>query len=377
MDKRYRFLFVIPEYSHGGTNKSLENLLGLIDKSKYDISIYCLYEDGGDYYKQVFAPYVLKKSKLYYWMHDNVCTRKVIGLYNKKTKRNHFGWLYSREVRYIQKKNVFDVVVAYQEGTATMFVSEFQNVRKIAWIHCDYGAWAKNNRKKKDEAYYRNVNSIVCVSESAKQSFLAIFPEFQDKTSSIYNLVNVQDVKMLANVNDNHNDNVFTIVSVGRLSSVKQFEGIPEIANYIKKNAKRPIHWLIIGSGASEGAIREEIAKFSLQNEVILLGAKDNPYPYISNTDLVVCTSVSESFSYIIAEAKVLHTPVLSNDFPVAYEVVDEQTGWIANIKDMPQLLTRIINDEDGEYSRKKTSAMNYEYSNEEILQKIDSLFQS
>lgn len=37
-------LFVIQEYSHGGTNKSLENKLSLVDKSKYDISIY-LYED--------------------------------------------------------------------------------------------------------------------------------------------------------------------------------------------------------------------------------------------------------------------------------------------------------------------------------------------
>ena len=68
---------------------------------------------------------------------------------------------------------------------------------------------------------------------------------------------------------------------------------------------------------------------------------------------------------------------IVSNNFPSVKEVLDDSYGWITNIKEMPQLLIRIINDEDGEYSRKKASVMNYEYSNEEILQKIDSLFQS
>ena len=115
----------------------------------------------------------------------------------------------------------------------------------------------------------------------------------------------------------------------------------------------------------------------NMQDRIVLLGAKDNPYPYIRHADLLVCTSSSESFSYVIAEAKVLHTPVLSNDFPVAYEVVDESMGWIANIKDMPQVLARIISNVDGEYDKKKLAAMNFDYSNEEILKNIDQLFQN
>ena len=59
MNKK-KVLFIIPEYSHGGTNKSLENLLSLIDKQKYEISVYSLYEDGGLYYKDVLKPYIIK-----------------------------------------------------------------------------------------------------------------------------------------------------------------------------------------------------------------------------------------------------------------------------------------------------------------------------
>lgn len=377
-----RILFVIPEYSHGGTNKSLENLLTVMDNSHYDISIYSLYEDGGEYYKKVFAPYIIKKSCLYYWLHDNVVTRKVMGLYNKMTRRSNFTFLYKYEANRLQNKYGFDSVVAFQEGTATDFVSFMKNIpNRIAWIHCDYGAWANTARIKSDQFIYQHFNHIVCVSESARHSFISIFPELNNKAHSINNLLNIQVIKKLANVfenaneNEDNKENIFTVVSVGRLNSVKQFENIPGMVHEIKKNVKVPFRWYILGSGASETEIREEIAKYNLQEVVLLLGAKDNPYPYMKQADLVVCTSSSESFSYVLAEAKVLHTPILSNDFPVAYEVVEDSTGWIANIKEMPQVLARIIDNVDGEYESKKSSVMRYEYSNHDVLQKIDMLF--
>ena len=93
--------------------------------------------------------------------------------------------------------------------------------------------------------------------------------------------------------------------------------------------------------------------------------------------DLVVCTSSSESFSYVLAEAKVLHTPVLSNDFPVAYEMVDDSTGWIANIKDMPELLERIIDNVDGIFSKKRGSISKYENNNDKIIKLIGELFEN
>lgn len=373
-----KILFVIPEYSHGGTNKSLENLLGLIDKSKYDISIFCLYEDGGEYYKQVFAPYVLKKSKLYYWMHDNVCTRKVMGLYNKLTKRDNFTVLYKREVNLLQKKNEFDTVIAYQEGIATEFVSYFNNVHKIAWIHFDYAMLKGKVNLLARKKWYDHYQHIVCVSQAALASMLAVHPEYENKSTYIYNTLDVNTIRKAGSeqIGISFNKDTFNILSIGRFVTVKQFHKIPRIANTIRQNTDTPFRWYVIGSGECECLISSEISKYNLHDVVLLLGNLDNPYPFIKEANLVACTSVAESFSYVIAEAKVLHTPVISNDFPVAYEVVDEQTGWVSNIKEMPQLLTRIINDKDGEYSRKKASVMNYEYSNEEILTKIETLFQ-
>lgn len=57
-----KILFVIPDFYIGGTNKSLENLLLLIDSNIYEIRIFSLYEDGDFYYKEkVFKPYLIKR----------------------------------------------------------------------------------------------------------------------------------------------------------------------------------------------------------------------------------------------------------------------------------------------------------------------------
>lgn len=372
-------LFVIPEYSHGGTNKSLENLLSLLDRSKYEVKIYCLYEDGGDYYKHVFKPYILKKSCLYYWAHDNVCTRKVMGLYNKVSKRDNFTALYKREAGLLQRKYKFDTVIAYQEGLATEFVSYFKNVKIIAWIHFDYAMLKGKVNLQARKKWYDSYQQIVCVSQAALASMLVVHPEYKAKSTYIYNTLNLDAISkagtelMVIPLKKEG----FNILSIGRFVEVKQFQFIPKMIHIIKQNTKTPFRWYIIGSGECESLIQSEMLKYNLQDVAVLLGSQDNPYPYVKQANLVVCTSIAESFSYVIAEAKALHTPVLSNDFPVAYEVVDERTGWIANIKDMPQLIARIISNVDGKYDRKKAAAMKFEYSNEPILKKIDQLFQN
>lgn len=375
-----KLLFVIPEYSHGGTNKSLENLLALIDHEKYDISIYCLYEDGGDYYKRLFAPFILKKSRLYYWLHDNPITRKFMGLYNKLTKVDNFVTLYRREVRILEKNHKFDAVIAYQEGAATEFVSFFTNIRKIAWYHSPYMAFMPKGCVS-FEGLYGIFRYIVCVSNTFAEGMKHLYPSLSPKFIPIYNTLNVVYIRNSSNEDVSEmkrNSSFFTILSVGRFTPKSQFHLIPRIVHDVLHSCKKNFKWYIIASGDEcERITREEIEKYQVQDNVILLGAKDNPYPYIKAADLVACTSNSESFSYVIAESKVLHTPVMSNDFPVAYEVVDENCGWIANIKEMPKVLARIIDNVDGEYDHKKSAAMAFEYSNELILEKIDELFEN
>ena len=378
-----KILFVIPDFYIGGTNKSLENLLLLVDNNIYEIRIFSLYEDGDSYYKEkVFKPYLIKKSLFYRLFHDHFWFRKFSTLVSLLFRCNASRLLHKFEINRIQKKEKFDTVIAYQESSATICVSMLRNCsNRIAWVHCELRYWLQDlvkGRKLEEAGDYRKYDKIICVSESARQSFLSLYPHLSDKVIFIYNSVDDNHIKELADdvkANVPFSDNTFNILSVGRFSPTKQFDLIPKIVSELKKITSKPFCWYIIAS--TEECLQDmldKIEKYDVSREVILLGAKDNPYPYFKKSDLFVCTSESESFSYVIAESKVLHVPVLCNNIPVAMEVVSDEEGWICSIADMPETLSRIIENNNSIYTKVKGKILNYQYNNHEILKKFEDI---
>lgn len=367
-----KILFVIPEYSHGGTNKVLENLLLLINKNIYDINIFCLYQDGGNYYKKVFAPYNHRSSILYYFVHDNYFTRKLANIVRQVIGWKDWNRLYLREVNILQKKN-YDTVIAFQEGAATRFVSLFGEPNKVAWIHYDYGSKYWTNHKQNELKLYNNFDKIVCVSNNAAQTFSSTYPELQERTIAIHNVMDVDTIirKSYESLNASViNDEVFSIISIGRFVKVKQFEIIPHIASRIKQLCHIPFKWFIIGSGDEMKNTINQIRENGLEDTVILLGSQNNPYTYIRKCHLLVCTSHSESYPTVINEAKIIGVPVISNDFPAAKEVIDEDCGWISNVNDMPELIANILIDKNNIYSTVKDKIRDFDYNieNNKIL---------
>lgn len=376
--RKKKLLFVIPEYSHGGTNKSLENLLHFIDKEKYEVNIFSLYEDGGRLYKDIFAPYVVGKSLLYRFAHDNKLTRKVMGLAMKLSKKVTFDWLYKKEANSLQRKYHFDTIIAFQEGAATEFVSYIEHCKnKIAWIHFDYAMIKDEIDLRERMRFYDKYSHIVCVSQAALDSMLEIQPEYKNVSSFIYNTIDTCSITEQANKDEAlsyYDKNAFNIISIGRFVKIKQFHLIPAIAKDIKLNTNNKFCWYIIGTGPMYNKIMENIETYRVEDCVKVLPAKDNPYPYFKQADLHVCTSTHESFSYTIAESKILHTPVLCNDFSVASEVLDQTTGWICNIEEMSKKISSIIENKNSCYDKMKKSIMSYSYDNKAIIKRFEMI---
>lgn len=370
--RRKKILFVIPEYSIGGTNTSLANLLSLIDHERYDVSILSLYEDGTEHFKSLFRPYIIRKSLLYTLVHDNVVTRKFMGLCLKFSRKSSWEWIYRYEAWRISRKHHFDVVIAFQEGLATTFSASLSATQRIAWVQCDFPHSVYNRRIPSVIDTYLKYDDIVCVSKITAENMKAYLAGEDVPVTFLYNTLNTEAIKHKGNAVKNcYTKGMFNIVSVGRLSSIKCFNLIPKMAAEIRTVAGNCFRWYIVGEGADRKRIEEEVRKHDVGDCVVLLGAKDNPYPFLREADLYVCTSESESFSYTIAEAKILHTPVLSNNFPVAYEVLDDSTGWVMPNDEMPGMIARLIRDEDGCYSRVKKSIASYVYDNQTILDKL------
>lgn len=369
-----KLLFVIPTFEIGGTNKTLENYLSILDKDKYDIMIYCLQCKTSNYYTALFHQYFVKRSIIAYFCIDNVITRKIYNLIKKKNA-NIDKLLRKHEASYLENKIIPDVVIAFQEQEVTNFCKYFFNTRKIAWVHSFWPYFSNNSYKYLYLEDYTEYDNIVCVSNALKDFFNSCFPELKEKCISIYNPLNTNKIleQSLVTIEEElFLENVFTIISVGHLVDVKQFHLIPHIVRKILDNeCKKPFIWYIVGAefrADYKKDIIKEIEKYNVGNYIKLIGERDNPYPYIAKSDLLVCTSKSESFSYVINEAKVLEVPVISNNFPVATEVVEESTGCICNIETMDKIIFELIENHEGKYTKLKENIKGHIYKNSQIL---------
>ncbi|WP_288360959.1 glycosyltransferase [uncultured Bacteroides sp.] len=373
-----KILFVIQEFTQGGINRCLENLLPYMDSTKYEIFVYSLYEDGGDYYKRIFASRIISKSNLYYFLHDNRYIRKFIGLYNRLTRRYNWGFLYKREAQYLQRKYDLDVIIAYHEGMTVEFVSYFRDVKRITWFHCDPLVLGKSLFEEYKE-YYKKIDTIVCVSNVVRDSIRNMFAEFTGNLEVVHNTLDIDSIRKnaFAPISDyGKRNSVFRILSVGRSSKVKQFEKIPGIMRQLLNKGVNNVIWSIIVSGTEcNEEIENAICDNNVKDYVFMLGEKDNPYPYIFQSDLLVSTSYSEAYPTVINEAQTLGVPVVANNYPSAKEIVDERCGFVCSIGEMPKLLYNLVTDKNGDYSNVKHGVSMFDYDNAGIVCQLDGVF--
>ena len=72
----------------------------------------------------------------------------------------------------------------------------------------------------------------------------------------------------------------------------------------------------ILGAGDLENHLKKKVKLKNLENRVIFLGHKSNVIKYIKNSKLFISTSLWEDPGFVIVEAALSNTPVISSDCP-------------------------------------------------------------
>ena len=353
---KVRLLFVIPSFAIGGITSSLRSLLLALDYSKLDVEIFCrekvgplknAFPQARTLPENIWLSSLIKDGNLFqkalFYLFK--CIRvglRIIGV----DMNIVYGRIGGRQLKTYQ----YDAVISFHEGLSPI-VCYYPAKKRIAWIHSDYRRYF--DMVKKDEGkQYQLYDQIVCVSEFARSVFLDTYPFLAEKTIAIHNIIPIEEIKLKSKastgIDERFTTSVFTIVSVGRLDPVKQFDRIPSIAAEVKLLTNIPFRWYIIGGergfGDVDSFILNDINEYNVEREVILLGEKENVYPYIRQADLYVCTSVSESFPLAVNEAKALGVPIVSNAFPSVRESITEGLdGYIVSLQNMAIVITEVM----------------------------------
>ena len=192
--------------------------------------------------------------------------------------------------------------------------------KKIAWIHTDYTrVWVDAEDELK---VWQKYDYVASISGDVTNTFLQVFPSLAPKIVEIENILSPSFVRKRAELQDVdkefRHEGAITLLSVGRFSDAKNYDNVPDICKRLINKTKLNIRWYIIGYGGDEALIRQKIKEVDMEEHVILLGKRSNPYSYIKACDIYVQPSRYEGKSVTVREAQMLCKPVVVTNYPTA-----------------------------------------------------------
>ncbi len=137
----------------------------------------------------------------------------------------------------------------------------------------------------------------------------------------------------------------FSVLSVGRLHAVKNYEFLIR-ACYELKNAGLRFHCAIAGEGEERGPLNNLIREMCLQNEVELCGhvGRDGLRNLYSQADVIVLSSHSEGIPQTLMEAMAMERVVLAPAITGIPELIsDKQTGFLYQQNSLSDFLDKLI----------------------------------
>ena len=396
-----RILFFSHCLELGGAERALIGLLHSLDYSEYEVDLFLMRHAGelmGYIPEQVnllpeipqYACLAVPIAQVLKSGHFGVALGRFIGkrkaaAYVKQhgLRENavslEYSHKYTRATMPPVGNGVYDLAVSFL--TPHYFVAEkVQAKKKAAWIHTDYSRLATDTDS--ELSMWAGYDHIVGVSEDVAKSFVSVFPSLAGKTTVIENILPEalirEQAKAFSADTEMPADGSIRLLSVGRFSHAKNFDNVPDICARIRA-AGLPVRWYLIGYGGEEPLIRQKIAEAGMQEHVVILGKKENPYPYISACDLYVQPSRYEGKAVTVKEAQLLGRPVVITAYPTSSSQLEDGTDGVIVPMDnagCAENLASLLQDA-AELKRLSENCSNRDYSNAEEAKKLTALMEA
>ena len=338
MSKVKKILIVSHAMEIGGAERALLGLLETVDTTRYEVDLFLLRHQGelmkyipagirllpeNPKYACLAVPFgqVLRRGQLGVALGRFTgkvkAARRVkeLGLSGENDVALEYSHKYVLPYVPMISDTQYDLAVSFL--TPHYFVPEkVKAKKKIAWIHTDYAVVAvdRASQLKMWDAF----DAIASISEQVTDSFLKVFPELEKKIRLIPNIMPMGYMRSLTEAfsasQEMPEDGSIRLLSVGRFCRAKNFDNVPDICRRLRETGL-DVKWYLMGFGGDEALIRRKIADAGMQEHVVVLGKKENPYHYIAACDLYVQPSRYEGKCVSVIEAQILHKPVVITNY--------------------------------------------------------------
>ena len=309
-----KLFILIPSLEKGGIERSMSRLSrGLLDRG-WDVSIISekpskesiSYFDERVKLLSLGSSFINQNSNIIFSIFKNILYYFKIKKYIKKYSPDVLLAVKNIPVSIFLKiilKNKFKLIIREAVNPKYSSITQRSLLSRIF----------VNNLKK---LLYPKADNIIAISEGVKQSLVKNFNLDSSKIQTIYNPS--ADKKILSLAKEDIDRDLISnrplIVSIGRLTKQKNHITLLKAFNKIHSNIDCNLY--IIGEGSERRNLEKFIKNNNIDDKVKLLGYQNNPWKFLSKSNLFVLPSIWEGFGNVIVESMLIGIPVISSDCP-------------------------------------------------------------
>lgn len=305
---KIKILFVHSKLVCGGAEQALFDLISLLDKTKFDVTVFV--QNDGFIWERKFRDAGIRVESP--WTCQKKSKNPLIKVSNF-IKRNRVNKAIAREGEGLIKTCLgeeFDIIVSYHVWDKEE-IAFSDNAKTVKYVHVDLetnqafqqSALRTNNKLKQ-------FDKVICVSQKAKTSFENV-TGITETVVARFNPLNSDSIRKMAERGMDYAYEEKTICAVGRLAPEKGFERLIRLHKKLYDEGLKH-RLIIVGDGPMRELLENVIRSIHCENSVTLAGYTNNPYPYIKNSEFMVCSSYTEALPVTAMEALSLGIPVVS-----------------------------------------------------------------
>lgn len=328
--------------SMGGEERVLLNVLRNLVELNYDVDLLITWNHKEN---NLFENEIPKKVNYEFLFDSYNGKNKLI----KEIYRIRAKTTYLKKIEKKIKNEKYDIVIDYSSNLLKYDNFDIK-IPVFAWIHFSltFGEKLTLEKIKKYKKQYKKYSKIFAITRIMKEEFINNVGIDEKKVELVYNPIDLKLIEKKAKNVEKKYENYLKqdyFLQVSRLTQQKQPEHLVDIYYKLKQaGIKEKLYF--IGDGEKKEIIKQKIKEYNLENDIILLGQIENPYPFFKNAKLFVHTAKYEGLPTVLLESLALGTPVVSYDCPTGPRDIlgkNSEYGELISLNDKDMFVEKVL----------------------------------
>jgi len=313
-----KILFVQKMAGISGSEKYYLNILPILKRRGIDVHFCCIQHKNNAALNESFL-HILQSASITYHVinYTSTLTLSIILKLNRLIKIENFDLVQTNLI--------------HADFWGGLVKKVFKPRAKFICMFHGYDEETQRNggfspEKLKKDTYYRIVkfsgkysDCCIAISKGLKEFLVKGNLIKNEKITVIQYGFDFKDISLAENTEYRFSNN--QLIIVGRLVAYKQQGMIIELLPEIKKQVP-DVKLVLLGTGAMEAELKEQVEKLGLQESVLFKGYVTNTHDYISSSDVMLIPSMSEGFGVVLLEGWHNQKPIIAFDVPAPNEII-------------------------------------------------------